>query len=116
MPTQRHNEPWKGWYDLPRWHRLRTWQLRQKPWCEFCERRGITSPATVVDHRVPHRGDQALFWLGQLQSLCKSCHDGEKRVIEIKGFSDRIGADGLPLDPMHPFNTGKIDRKKFSNL
>jgi len=31
--------------------------------------------ATQVDHVVPHRGDQALFWdeLGNWQALCASC-------------------------------------------
>ena len=36
----------------------------------------VLTPATVVDHIVPHRGDHALFWDEQnWQPLCKSCHD-----------------------------------------
>ena len=31
---------------------------------------------TVVDHIVPHRGDQQLFWnQSNWQALCKPCHD-----------------------------------------
>ena len=31
---------------------------------------------TVVDHIVPHRGDQKLFWdKSNWQPLCKACHD-----------------------------------------
>lgn len=34
------------------------------------------SPATQVDHVVPHRGDPLLFWneLDNWQSLCAECH------------------------------------------
>jgi 5-methylcytosine-specific restriction protein A len=32
--------------------------------------------ATVVDHIIPHRGDEKLFWdRDNWQALCKSCHD-----------------------------------------
>ena len=32
--------------------------------------------ATVVDHIIPHRGDDALFWdQSNWQALCKKCHD-----------------------------------------
>ena len=27
-----------------------------------CQREGKLVPATVVDHILPHRGDEALFW------------------------------------------------------
>ena len=34
------------------------------------------TPATEVDHVIPHRGDAGLFWdeLNNWQSLCASCH------------------------------------------
>ena len=32
--------------------------------------------ATVVDHMVPHRGDEKLFWdRSNWRALCKRCHD-----------------------------------------
>ncbi|MDD4570646.1 MAG: HNH endonuclease signature motif containing protein [Tepidanaerobacteraceae bacterium] len=34
------------------------------------------TPATVVDHIKPHKGDVKLFFdINNLQSLCKTCHD-----------------------------------------
>ena len=41
-----------------------------------CEQQGRITPATVVDHIVPHKGNLELFWAeSNLQALCKSCHD-----------------------------------------
>ena len=35
------------------------------------------SPATVVDHIEPHKGDEMLFWMrsSNWQSLCRLCHE-----------------------------------------
>lgn len=39
--------------------------------------------ASVVDHIIPHQGDQELFWdEDNWQALCKHHHDGEKAEIE----------------------------------
>lgn len=36
------------------------------------------TPATVVDHIVPHTGNADLFWdKDNLQGLCKGCHDSK---------------------------------------
>ena len=44
--------------------------------CEECRKQGRFVKATVVDHIVPHRGDQKLFWdEANWQPLCKPCHD-----------------------------------------
>lgn len=62
-------------YDA-RWRKARALYLRQHPLCEECRRSGEMTPATVVDHIIPHRGDMALFWNQQnWQPLCKNCHD-----------------------------------------
>jgi len=62
-------------YDA-RWRRARALFLKQNPLCAECLRENRLTPATVVDHIVPHRGDEKLFWdQGNWQSLCKSCHD-----------------------------------------
>lgn len=68
----------------------------------MCQKRGRTTAATVVDHVVPHRGNEALFFGGALQSLCKACHDGAKQTEERRGYSREVGVDGFPLDPRHP--------------
>ena len=49
-------------YDLTRWKRARRLFLQTHPLCRMCEQRGRVSLATTVDHVVPHRGDEALFW------------------------------------------------------
>jgi 5-methylcytosine-specific restriction protein A len=62
-------------YDA-RWRKARALYLRQHPLCAECRRDGALTPATVVDHIVPHRGDKVLFWDQQnWQPLCKGCHD-----------------------------------------
>ena len=48
----------------------------EHPLCAECLKNSVLTPATVVDHIVPHRGDYALFWdENNWQPLCKSCHD-----------------------------------------
>lgn len=50
--------------------------LQSNPPCAACMKEGLLTPATVVDHIIPHRGDQRLFWdEHSWQPLCKSCHD-----------------------------------------
>jgi 5-methylcytosine-specific restriction protein A len=40
----------------------------------------------VVDHILPHRGDEALFWAeSNLQTVSKTYHDKEKQSIEKRG-------------------------------
>lgn len=65
------------------WQKARAGHLRSHPLCVYCEREGRVTAATVVDHRVPHRGDQVLFWdQSNWQSMCKPHHDGEKQREE----------------------------------
>ena len=71
-------------YDY-RWQQRRAAQLRAHPLCCYCGRKGIITPATVADHITPHRGDAVLFD-GPLQSLCKTCHDVEKRKEEAASY------------------------------
>lgn len=43
------------------------------------------TPATVVDHIIPHTGNDKLFWdKDNWQSLCKSCHDSKTWYETIK--------------------------------
>ncbi len=62
-------------YDA-KWRDARAAYLRRNPLCAQCWKEGRLTPATVVDHIVPHRGDQLLFWdQDNWQSLCRRCHD-----------------------------------------
>lgn len=59
-----------------RWRRESKVFLQAHPLCVRCLASGKYVRATVVDHIVPHRGDQKLFWdRSNWQSLCKHCHD-----------------------------------------
>jgi hypothetical protein len=74
------------------------------PLCIMCmERDGTPEPATIADHVEPHHGDWTKFRLGRLQSLCAQCHNRTKRQSEVMGYSRDVGANGLPLDPLHPW-------------
>jgi hypothetical protein len=91
----------KDWYDLPRWRRRRSLQLKLEPLCRLCAERGQITPATVADHITPWSNWND-FVLGELQSLCKPCHDGPKQQIDKHGYSRDIGPDGYPTDRHHP--------------
>lgn len=69
-----------------RWQRLRRTFLARHPLCVMCLANGDVTPATVVDHIVPHKGDQAKLWdIDNLQSLCEKCHN-RKTAKEDGGF------------------------------
>ena len=63
-------------YGTARWQRLRKQVLAAHPFCEECLKAGRYTKADTIDHIVPHRGNPDLFFEpGNLQALCKSCHD-----------------------------------------
>lgn len=97
---------WHQLYNLKRWKQLRLDHLAQSPLCIYCLRNNQYTPATVVDHIKPHKGNLALFFdPSNLQSLCKSHHDSAKQKAEINNVNE-IGCDinGFPLDWQHPFH------------
>lgn len=62
-------------YDA-RWRRYRLMYLRRNPLCVMCEDEGKLTPATVVDHITPHKGNYELFWdETNHQSLCAHHHN-----------------------------------------
>jgi len=65
-----------------RWENFRVAFLKSRPLCEFCLGQGISTPATVCDHDIPHRDDPELFWNNTFTALCKKCHDGTKQRLE----------------------------------
>ena len=61
-----------------RWRKARLAFLAGHPLCASCQAEGCLVPATVVDHVVPHRGDQTLFWdESNWAPACKPCHDAK---------------------------------------
>lgn len=107
-------------YKTARWLNIRAHHLGTEPLCRMCKARGIindgsrrnngepqTNPKRrflVVDHVKPHKGDETLFFSGPFQTLCPDDHDGVKQGQEARGYSTEVGADGIPIDPLHPFN------------
>jgi 5-methylcytosine-specific restriction endonuclease McrA len=88
-----------------RWQKERALFLRAHPLCVMCSRALRVTPATVVDHIVPHKGDQALFWShANWQSLCKLHHDSTKHRLEGSGVEVGCDEQGVPLAIGHPWN------------
>ena len=76
-----------------RWHAARTAFLREFPLCGMrpggrapvmsqCYAEHRATPASVVDHVRPQRGDEGLFWdrEGNWQALCRVCHGAKTRA------------------------------------
>jgi len=62
-----------------KWQKARATYLASHPLCVMCEALGRAEVATVVDHVVPHRGDQKLFWdEGNWAALCAHHHSSDK--------------------------------------
>lgn len=67
--------------------------LCQCPDCD--EGRKRVSLATVVDHKIPHKGDQTLFWdESNWQAMAKQCHD-RKTALQDGG----LGRGGQKATP-----------------
>lgn len=65
-----------------RWQKASKQYLALNPLCVHCREAGMTIAATDVDHIIPHRGDQKLFWdQSNWQSLCEF-HHGRKSAGE----------------------------------
>lgn len=84
-------------YKTARWQRIREAQLALQPLCERCLAMDVVEEATVVHHAVPHRGDEAAFWAGPFESLCKPHHDSEGQREDLGQTIVRFGADGWPV-------------------
>lgn len=64
-----------------KWQKTRRQKLMESLWCERCLRLGRLTPATCVHHVTPvetaatyDEKVRLMFSLGNLQSLCRTCH------------------------------------------
>ena len=68
-----------------KWNTARLIFLDTHPLCCKCEANDRVVAANVVDHVIPHKGNQKLFWdQKNWQALCKPCHD-TKTATEDRG-------------------------------
>lgn len=73
--------PWRAWYNTERWRKLRMQVFVRDHF--VCQRSGAVCvgryPAPnspVANHKVPHRGDPALFWdPNNIETVTKEVHD-----------------------------------------
>lgn len=76
------------------WEKARAAFLQVYPLCVMCQDEGVIQAATVVDHKIPHRGDDKLFWdESNWQPLCKLHHDKHKQSQER---AIKLDEDGWP--------------------
>lgn len=103
---RRAEKPWRAWYGTPQWKKLRAHQLRQEPLCRMCKDMSRIVAASVADHKIPHKGDAALFFDAQnLQSLCATHHNSTKARDEARGRVTGADMSGVPIDPNHHWNS-----------
>nr|WP_246723484.1 HNH endonuclease [Rhizobium sp. ARZ01] len=82
------NVSWRSWYKTERWRKLRQKILLRDNFT--CKQTGVlcigkypADNSPVIDHKVPHRGDERLFWdEDNLQVVSKAYHDSEKQKQE----------------------------------
>ena len=73
---------WRGWYKTRRWRELRKAVfLRDHYRCQrsgvLCGGRHPAPDSPVANHKIPHRGDPALFWdIDNIETVSKLVHDG----------------------------------------
>jgi len=80
-------------YNNRRWQHLRNAYLATHPICECEDNCG--GVATVVDHRRPHLGDDALMYAwDNLRSMTKPCHD-RKTATRDGGFGNPVRRTAL---------------------
>ena len=82
---RRRNQPWRAWYKSKAWQSRRAVQLMEHPLCRRCEERGRIVEASVVNHVDGHNGDFERFYFGEVESLCKPCHDIDVQREEAAG-------------------------------
>ena len=83
------------------WRKLRRSVLMAEPLCRHCTSRGLTVPATDLDHRDNNPANNELV---NLQPLCHECHS--RKTARDMGGNVRMGCatDGTPLDSTHHWN------------
>ncbi|WP_425105475.1 HNH endonuclease [Ancylobacter sp.] len=81
------------------WDRAAKAYLASHPLCLGCTAEGRLTPATLVDHVEPHRGDMTKFWVMEMwQPSCRWHHDVVKKHLEARFDRGEIRLRDLHLD------------------
>src|ERR1039458_551414 len=85
-------EQWGKLYDRQLWrgpHGLRKAVLARDPVCMICHR----NPATVADHKIPHRGNWNLFTdlAHNLWGICETCHSRRRGLPSARRTTAFVG-------------------------
>lgn len=91
----------RNWLTSAEWRKLRLAVFRRDGW--VCQRTGVrviaAHPAPhspVAHHKVPHRGDPALFWdLDNIETVSKVWHDGSGQAAEKRAALNPNGGGGV---------------------
>ena len=94
-----------------KWQRLRAQVLAEQPLCAHCGCRGLTVPATDVDHKDGNPGNNDR---SNLEGLCHECHSTKTAADHGKRVARPVGLDGLPLSG--PWAATAKDREDRSAL
>ncbi|MDD5268407.1 MAG: HNH endonuclease [Methylococcales bacterium] len=66
-------------YHRVAWKKVRALQLQIEPLCRECRKVGKLTAATVVDHIIERSKGGGDYDLGNLRSVCVSCHNAITR-------------------------------------
>lgn len=81
------------------WDRVAAAFKRDNPLCIGCEAVDRVELASVVDHIIPHKGDDTLFWdQANWQPCCTKHHDIVKQQLERQYEQGLLNASDLRLD------------------
>lgn len=89
---------WQHLYNY-RWRKARAKFLQEHPLCKLCLDEGRYEAATVVHHKIAHKGDYELFWRrSNWEAVCAPHHDSTLQAEEKGTVRPQIGADGWPVE------------------
>jgi 5-methylcytosine-specific restriction endonuclease McrA len=75
---------------------------------KLCHWPGCTAPATHLDHKVPHKGDTALFWdRSNWQPLCEHHHNSSKQAAERRSPKTSSHTAEVKFRKFAEFSTGR---------
>ena len=84
------------------WRKERALYLKLHPLCKICMSENRVTPATEVDHIIPHKGNYDLFWdVNNWQALCKICHS--KKGLNERGYNRNRTSNTLHRNKSKPY-------------